>query len=399
MNSLDHSETPKLDGKLVTMIAVAVFALIAVVVGAFVLSFDAITAVSEAAHIDRGLSWLMPVSVDGAMTVGTMAALVLKMLEKKTGYAWFVVLTGVIISIACNALHATQSKGAAVDLDGWQQGAVSAIPAVALALSLHLLIILIEAISEALGRRKTRRTEPASVRTQSAPETRTTVVAEPVRTPAPEPVRPALPEPVRTPETIRTPPPYGPRTEPPRTDDSSLVRARRTGAEEPAQKPRTGDEDRTEPARPVAPKPARAAAAKTATTAPKPPKTLVKTPPATVDRDALVAELASDIATTGDDWKPDYEALMARTGYGRSWCEKVVKDAREDARGAAETPRMQAASETRTPARTDAAQDVRTGSRTDVADEPRTEAPDATRTGAEEASRTGDARPVLRAVR
>lgn len=153
---MDAAETNSLDGKLVTMIAVAVFALVAVVVGAFVLSFDAITAVSEAAHVAPRLSWLMPVSVDGAMTVGTMSALVLKMLKQKTGYAWFVVLAGVVISVACNALHATQSSGAAVNLTGAQAGAVSAIPAVALALSLHLLIILVEAISDAVsGHRKT----------------------------------------------------------------------------------------------------------------------------------------------------------------------------------------------------------------------------------------------------
>lgn len=149
-----NAEAPELDGKLVTMIAVAVVALVAVVVGAFVLSFAAITAVSEAAHITPGLSWLMATSVDGAMTVGTMTALVLKMLGKSTGYAWFVVLSGVTISIACNALHATQSVGAKVTLEGWQQGAVSAIPAVALALSLHLLILLIEAIGDAVSSRR-----------------------------------------------------------------------------------------------------------------------------------------------------------------------------------------------------------------------------------------------------
>ncbi|MGI5288007.1 DUF2637 domain-containing protein [Nonomuraea polychroma] len=148
---MNAAETNRLDGKLVTMIAVAVVALVAVVVGAFVLSFDAITAVSKAAHVAAGLSWLMPVSVDGAMTVGTMSALVLKMLKKGTGYAWFVVLAGVAISVACNALHATQSNGVQIELTPWQAGAVSAIPAVALALSLHLLIILIEAISDAVS--------------------------------------------------------------------------------------------------------------------------------------------------------------------------------------------------------------------------------------------------------
>jgi hypothetical protein len=50
-----------------------------------------------------------------------------------------------------------------------------------------------------------------------------------------------------------------------------------------------------------------------------------------VDRAALVAELADqirDAITSGDRWAPDYDALMERTGFRRSWCEKAVRDAR-----------------------------------------------------------------------
>src|SRR5689334_8056570 len=50
-----------------------------------------------------------------------------------------------------------------------------------------------------------------------------------------------------------------------------------------------------------------------------------------VDRAALVAELADqirDAITSGDRWTPDYDALMERTGFRRSWCEKAVRDAR-----------------------------------------------------------------------
>jgi hypothetical protein len=53
--------------------------------------------------------------------------------------------------------------------------------------------------------------------------------------------------------------------------------------------------------------------------------------PPPVDRDAVVAELADqirDAVSSGDRWAPDYDALMTRTGYRRSWCEKAVRDAR-----------------------------------------------------------------------
>jgi len=71
--------------------------------------------------------------------------------------------------------------------------------------------------------------------------------------------------------------------------------------------------------------------------APRPPR-------AGTGRAALVAELAEEIRAgqaTGTQWRPDYAALMARTGYRRSWCEKAVRAARRAAgepAGAADGP-------------------------------------------------------------
>jgi hypothetical protein len=53
-----------------------------------------------------------------------------------------------------------------------------------------------------------------------------------------------------------------------------------------------------------------------------------------VDRAALVTELADqirDAISSGERWTPDYDALMKRTGFRRSWCEKAVRDARTQA--------------------------------------------------------------------
>jgi transposase len=50
-----------------------------------------------------------------------------------------------------------------------------------------------------------------------------------------------------------------------------------------------------------------------------------------VDRNAVVAELADqirDAVHSGDRWRPDYAQLMTDTGRKRSWCEKVVRSAR-----------------------------------------------------------------------
>jgi hypothetical protein len=63
--------------------------------------------------------------------------------------------------------------------------------------------------------------------------------------------------------------------------------------------------------------------------------------PHEVDRAAIVAELADQIRDAiegGDRWQPDYPALIGRTGFRRSWCEKVVRDARTAAFRTAVTP-------------------------------------------------------------
>jgi hypothetical protein len=72
-----------------------------------------------------------------------------------------------------------------------------------------------------------------------------------------------------------------------------------------------------------------------------------------VDRAAIVAELADqirDAIEAGDRWQPDYPALIQRTGFRRSWCEKAVRDARTAAFRTAVTP----------PARTDPGPDGQT---------------------------------------
>jgi hypothetical protein len=48
-------------------------------------------------------------------------------------------------------------------------------------------------------------------------------------------------------------------------------------------------------------------------------------------RDQVIAELVAAIRADPGGWRPDYPALMARTGYARRWCEEAVRDARTHA--------------------------------------------------------------------
>ncbi len=132
--------------------SVATIGTVAVAVAGFALSYDAIRAVGIGAHIRESWAWLLPVSVDGAMAVATVAAVVLRHATGRTPrYPWFVVIAGAGISIACNGLHAT---GTLLD-NAAVRFAVSAIPPVMLALSIHLLVVLVEVSYRAATSRDT----------------------------------------------------------------------------------------------------------------------------------------------------------------------------------------------------------------------------------------------------
>ncbi|MFB9415707.1 DUF2637 domain-containing protein [Dactylosporangium matsuzakiense] len=124
---------------------VASVGLLAVTAAGFALSFDAIQAVAVAAHVDRRLAWMMPVAIDGAMAVGTVTAVVMRRLGRSAWYPWLVVLTGAVISVLCNAAHAYMAGALVLPVRAAM--AVSAIPAVMLALSVHLLVELVQAVA------------------------------------------------------------------------------------------------------------------------------------------------------------------------------------------------------------------------------------------------------------
>lgn len=128
----------------------AVAGTLTVIAGAFVMSFDAIRAVGIASGMARDTAWMLPVSVDGAMAVATVVAILLHLAGRPTVYPWFVVAAGVAMSVACNAAHAQPVIGDAVpaplELDPLVARAVSTIPALTLALSVHLLMTLALAV-------------------------------------------------------------------------------------------------------------------------------------------------------------------------------------------------------------------------------------------------------------
>jgi hypothetical protein len=129
----------------VTAGTIASVGITAVTTAGFALSFDSIRTVARAAYINVNLDWMLPVAIDGAMAVASVTAIVMQKLGRKPLYPWVVVLANVLISVGCNALHAYQGGGERPLPVGWAM-AVSAIPALNLALSLHLAIELVMAV-------------------------------------------------------------------------------------------------------------------------------------------------------------------------------------------------------------------------------------------------------------
>ena len=130
------------------LVGVGVLGAIAVNIAAFMLSADAINAVAVAAGISKRISWAMVAAVDGLMVTGTVVFIANKLRGRSVVYPLCVLAAGVLLSIICNALHAKAGGGHVIQLGSKAKMAVSAIPAVSLALSFHLIA---DMVKDSLG--------------------------------------------------------------------------------------------------------------------------------------------------------------------------------------------------------------------------------------------------------
>lgn len=124
---------------------VTVFADACLALGAFTLSFDALRELALAAGLRSELVWIWPLVVDGFMVVSTINAVVLS--ERVPRVAWYPAIALIVfamVSIAGNGLHA--ARHADTDVISVPVAAVvSAIPAVALLIISHLIVVLLMA--------------------------------------------------------------------------------------------------------------------------------------------------------------------------------------------------------------------------------------------------------------
>lgn len=115
-----------------------------VALGAGTLSWSALTSFAGAARIAPAITWVYPVVVDGLMAVGTVAALVLRRAPLRTrAYVWVMIGASIAVSVAGNAAHASGTQV----LPPGAAAVASAVPAAALAASLHLLVVITRSLS------------------------------------------------------------------------------------------------------------------------------------------------------------------------------------------------------------------------------------------------------------
>lgn len=114
-----------------------------IAVGAFVLSFAALTELAEASGIPRSLSWVWALSVDGFILINTIAAFSLQDKGGSRIYAWIILGLFVLLSIFGNAWHAVLAT-TDFTLPLPVAVLVTAIPPLTLFLSIHLLILMVQ---------------------------------------------------------------------------------------------------------------------------------------------------------------------------------------------------------------------------------------------------------------
>lgn len=127
-------------------IGVAITVTVTVAVGAFVLSFEALSVLAEMSGIPASFAWIWPIVIDGLTTAATVALIAL------AGHGWraltyprFLLLVGASTSIAANALHAVLTpEGSAAPV---RAALVAASSPLFYLLSTHLVVVLIQLVS------------------------------------------------------------------------------------------------------------------------------------------------------------------------------------------------------------------------------------------------------------
>jgi hypothetical protein len=89
------------------VLGTAVGTTVLIAVGAFILSFAALTDLAERSGIEAHLAWIWPIIVDGMIVAATVAIVALNGHSRRAMvYPWTLLFFGAIVSTAANSVHA-----------------------------------------------------------------------------------------------------------------------------------------------------------------------------------------------------------------------------------------------------------------------------------------------------
>lgn len=133
------------------VLGTAVGATVLIAVGAFVLSFAALTDLAERSGISPRLAWIWPIIIDGMIVAATVAIVALNGFNRKAMiYPWSLLFFGAIVSTAANSTHAI------LTVDSIENGVpplvsalVAAMPPIVLLAITHLTVHMYQKKSEA----------------------------------------------------------------------------------------------------------------------------------------------------------------------------------------------------------------------------------------------------------
>lgn len=117
----------------------AVVGTVFIAVGAFWLSFTALTDLAHASGIAATQAWAWPLIVDGIIVVGTVAVVALAG-QRGAWYPWMLLMIGAAVSVAANSIHAVVAAGA--DVVPVLAASVAAVPPLVLLAVTHLTVVL-----------------------------------------------------------------------------------------------------------------------------------------------------------------------------------------------------------------------------------------------------------------
>lgn len=142
--------------------------------GGFTLSFAALRDLAIASGIDADLAFIWPLIADGFIIVATGAAYVLGRRGRRVvWYPWAALVLFSAVSVAGNALHASKAE---ISVPLAVATAVSAVPAIALLIASHLLVVMVSGE----GRTQPRKRAAVARRQQKNAETVTPAAEYPV---------------------------------------------------------------------------------------------------------------------------------------------------------------------------------------------------------------------------